>query len=85
MSKRLNLALPEKTLERVENVRVATNAASATEVIRSAILTYEALVEWLGEGASFYVKDANTEQLVPVKFMIDISKSPPGAVSAGRV
>ncbi len=83
--KRLNLALPEKTLERIESVREATSATSNTEVIRNAILTYEALVEWLKDGADFYVRDAKTHQYTPVKFMIDVVGVPPKNIVSGRV
>ena len=70
--KRLNLVLPERTIDRIERVRLMTGASSATDTIKSALLTYEALVEFLADGSQFYLKRRDDENYSPVKFMFDV-------------
>lgn len=72
MSKRLNIALPESTISRIESVKEMTDAASYTDVIRSALLTYEALVEFVSDGNKFYVKKPDSDQYEPVRFVFDV-------------
>lgn len=74
-SKRLNIVLPERTVERIERTRVATGATSATDTIKSALLTYEALVEFLVDGNQFFVKKPGVEDYTPVKFMFDVERA----------
>ena len=39
-------------MERINSIRNQTNASSVTDVIKSAVLTYEALVEFMADGNS---------------------------------
>jgi hypothetical protein len=47
-------------------------ASSATDVIRNALLTYEALVELASEGKKFFVKRDGDPNYVPVNFVFDV-------------
>lgn len=71
-AKRLNLALPERTIERIERIRDLTTASSATDVIKTALLTYEALVEFASEGHKFFVKKSGEQNFTAIKFLFDV-------------
>jgi hypothetical protein len=71
-SKRLNIVLPERTVDRINKVRALTAASSSTDVIRTAILTYEALAEYMAEGNRFYIKKDGQDQFIPVNFLFDV-------------
>ncbi len=70
--KRLNLALPERTIARIEKIKDATMSSSYTDVIRTALLTYEALVEFASDGDKFFVKKGGSGTLEPVNFLFDV-------------
>jgi hypothetical protein len=70
--KRLNIVLPMRTVSRIESLKEKTLAASTTEVIRTAILTYEALVEHLADGNKFYVSKSGENKFHPVNFVFDV-------------
>ena len=70
--KRLNIVLPMRTVMRIEKLKEATLAASTTEVIKSAILTYEALVENIAEGNKFYICKSGDDRFHPVNFIFDV-------------
>jgi hypothetical protein len=72
--KRLNIVLPERTMDRINNVKELTLAPSVTDVIRTAILTYEALAEYAADGNSFFMKKDGDDRLIPVKFLFDVKK-----------
>ena len=68
--KRVNLALPARTVERLETLKQMTDAASTTEVIRHAIMTYESVVNHLANGVTFKaVKPSGA--VLEVEFLID--------------
>ncbi|ODS87599.1 MAG: hypothetical protein BGO83_23505 [Devosia sp. 66-14] len=71
-SRRLNLGLSERDAIRLADLGALTNASSQTEVIKRALLTYEALVERLADGAEFFVQDAEDETPVPLNLLIDV-------------
>jgi hypothetical protein len=73
--KRLNIVLPEQTMERINTLKILTAASSVTDVIRTAILTYEALAEFLAEGNKFYLKREGESQFVPVAFLFDVKRT----------
>jgi hypothetical protein len=73
---RLNIVLPEQTMERIGKIKDLTAASSVTDVIRTAILTYEALAEFLAEGNKFYLQREADGQLVPVQFLFDVKRLP---------
>lgn len=70
--KRINLVLPMRTIARIEKLKEKTCAASATEVIRSAILAYEALVDRIADGNEFYATKRGENQFHLVKFVFDV-------------
>lgn len=76
-SKRLNLALPEQTIDRINNVKDLTLATSTTDVIKAALLTYEALAEYVADGNKFYLKKDNDDNFIPVNFLFDVKKAKP--------
>lgn len=73
-SKRVNLALPERTLSRLESLKTATDAASITEVMKNAIMTYESLAKHLSNGVVFSATKPSGETF-EVEFMIDVPRS----------
>lgn len=75
MAKRVNLALPERSVERLENLKARTDAGSITEVIKNALMTYESIADHLGEGVSFMGTKPNGETF-SVEFMIDVDRKP---------
>ena len=73
---RLNLVLPERSIERLEELEVKTDASSVTEVIKNALMTYESLADYLSEGVTFSGRHPNGE-VFTVEFMIDVEKKKP--------
>lgn len=73
---RLNLVLPERSIERLEELKVKTDASSVTEVIKNALMTYESLADYLSEGVTFSGRHPNGE-VFTVEFMIDVEKKKP--------
>jgi hypothetical protein len=49
-SKRMTLVFPERTAERLARLQELTDASSATEVIRNALLVYEVIAEAASDG-----------------------------------
>ena len=56
---RLNLELPEATRDRLEHLRDATNAASMTEVIRTALAVYDLLFNETQRGSEIVFRPRN--------------------------
>lgn len=59
---RLNLEIPERVRDRLERLRLATDAESMTEVIRRSLAVYEVLVFAAQDGARITVTDAEGER-----------------------
>ncbi|MCA0943267.1 ribbon-helix-helix protein, CopG family [Salipiger pacificus] len=76
MSKRLNIALPERSVERLEALKERTDASSVTEVIKHALMTYESIADHLSEGVTFSGRYPNGETFA-VQFLIDVPKKSP--------
>ncbi len=74
--KRLNIGLSERDSARLSSLAEYTNASSDTEVIKRALLTYEALVERLIDGAEFYVMDPGDAIPAALNLLIDIEPTP---------
>lgn len=74
---RLNLSISKRTKERIDELAELTDASSAAEVIKQAILTYEALAKRLADGDAFYV-EKKSGRVAPFDFLIDV----PGRRSA---
>jgi hypothetical protein len=73
-AKRLNLVLPEQAMDRINTLKELTQASSVTDVIKAALLTYEALVEFRIDGNDFYLKQNNDDKFLPVKFIFDVKR-----------
>lgn len=76
MSKRINIVLPERSVARLEALKIMTEASSITEVIKHALMTYESLADHLSEGVVFTGHKPNGETF-EVEFMIDVGKKEP--------
>ena len=72
-AKRRNFLFSERATNRLVRLVDRTDASSETEVIKNALLTYEALVDWLEEGATFFARNARG-QLIPIDLLIDVSR-----------
>lgn len=68
---RLNLSVSKRTKERLDQLVELTDAASSAEVVKQAILTYEALAKRLMDGDKFYV-EKRSGKLVPFDLLIDV-------------
>lgn len=74
-TKRVNLHLPERTVERLEALKRMTDAASTPEVIKNAILTYESVVKHIASGVTFKgVKPSG--EVLEVEFLINARLNP---------
>jgi hypothetical protein len=71
IKRRLNLVIPGRAFERLQWLQGRTDAASHTEVIRSALFTYEILVERLAAGSTLMEKTANGA-LLPLPIAVDV-------------
>lgn len=61
---RLNLELPNTTIQRMEDLCVRTEAESKTEVIRRALQTYEALLIMSAKGSIILRHEDGTEEKI---------------------
>lgn len=57
--KRIQIDLPEKAMERLEDLKTKTEAISYAQVIRNALRLYEAIIVEAEAGGSFLVRTAN--------------------------
>ena len=69
MTKRLNLALPSRSVERLERLKGMTEAGSITEVVKDALKTYDSLVNHLKDGSTFEVIKPDGSR-VSVEFVV---------------
>ena len=56
MPKRLQLELPDRSFERLEQMKERTEAASYAEVVRQALRLYEDMLDEARRGAEFMVR-----------------------------
>lgn len=61
---RLNLELPNTTIQRIEDLCARTEAESKTEVIRRALQTYEALLILSTKGSIILRHENGTEEKI---------------------
>lgn len=54
---RVQLELPEKSMERLLSLRDKTEAASYAEVMKNALRLYESMVKQYEDGKRLYLKD----------------------------
>jgi metal-responsive CopG/Arc/MetJ family transcriptional regulator len=57
--RRVQLDLPEKALQRLQDLKSRTEASSYAEVIKNALRLYEAIIEETEAGSSFLVRSAD--------------------------
>lgn len=74
--KRVTMSFPERTVERLDELKDLTSASSTTDVVRSAIMTYDSIARHLANGLTFQAIKPNGER-ISVEFMIDVPKSHP--------
>lgn len=64
---RLQLALPERSFDRLEAIKEATEAASFAEVVRRALRVYEGLLAETHDGSTLIVRRQDgSEEVVPI-------------------
>jgi len=78
VKRRLNLAIPQSAVDRLDWLQARTDAASHTEVIRNALFVYEILVERLATGSKLMELTAKGD-LFPLAVAIDVK--PPQLVA----
>jgi hypothetical protein len=71
-TKRLNLELSMRAMDRIEELRRKTDATSTTQVLKDAVLTYEAIVRHLSRGEHFLIADQRGN-VTPIDFLIDVA------------
>jgi hypothetical protein len=59
VSTRVQLELPEKSMERLLSLKNKTEAASYAEVIKNALRLYENMINQHEDGKQFFLKDSN--------------------------
>lgn len=59
--KRVQLDLPEKSLGRLQELKLKTEATSYAEVMKNALRLYEAIIEETDAGSSFLVRTSKGE------------------------
>jgi len=60
---RVQLELPESSMERLKALREKTEAASYAEVIKNSLRLYEALIKEAEDGSQVYIKDKNGAEI----------------------
>jgi len=56
---RVQLDFPPRAMERLNALKVKTEASSYAEVVKNALRLYEALIEETESGRQFLIRDAN--------------------------
>lgn len=56
---RVQFDLPPRSMDRLNVLKVKTEAASYAEVVKNALRLYEALIEETESGKQFFVRDEN--------------------------
>ena len=69
--RRYTVVLPERTADRLENLKSMTDATSVTDVVKDALLTYETIVNLLSEGVEFQAIRPDGKAM-EVLFQIDV-------------
>jgi len=59
LKNRVQFDLPPRSMERLNALKLKTEASSASEVVKNALRLYEALIEATESGKQFLVRDAN--------------------------
>lgn len=86
--KRVTLSLPDRSVERLEAMKIATSSSSITEVVKQAIMTLESIIKLMKKGYKFQAVSPDGN-ILEVEFMIDVevdeaaSRHYPSLVKAG--
>jgi hypothetical protein len=86
--KRVTLSLPDRSVERLEAMKIATSSSSITEVVKQAIMTLESIIKLMRKGYRFQAVSPEGN-ILEVEFMIDVevdetaSRGYPSLVKAG--
>ena len=70
--KRINIILPQRTVDRIERIQILTLATSATDVIKDSILLYDSIVDYYINGYKLFIKKDSSHEYVPLNIMIDL-------------
>ena len=54
---RLNVVLSPRSMDRLEALKIKTDASTYTEVFKNALRLYDALIEEIENGTDLYIKD----------------------------
>ena len=82
MTKRINIVLPERSVQRLDTLKDMTEASSVTDVIRQALMTYESLADLISQGITFTGQKPDGETF-SVEFMIDVARKTPNLQVVG--
>jgi Arc/MetJ-type ribon-helix-helix transcriptional regulator len=63
LTTRVQLELPESSMERLKALRTKTEAASYSEVIKNSLRLYEALISEAEEGNQIFVRDREGREI----------------------
>lgn len=66
--KRVQLDLPERSLNRLQDLKTKTEATSYAEVIKNALRLYEAIIDEADAGSAFLVRNTEGEMKEYVVF-----------------
>jgi len=66
---RVQFDLPPRSMERLNALKLKTEASSYAEVVKNALRLYEALIEETESGKQFLVRDANG-QVFPYRLFL---------------
>ena len=86
--KRVTLSLPDRSVERLEAMKIATSSSSITEVVKQAIMTLESIIKLMRKGYRFQAVSPEGN-ILEVEFMIDVevddtaNRGYPSLVKAG--
>lgn len=69
-SQRIQLELPEKSLERLQHLKAMIEASSYGEVLRNALRLYEYVINESSQGATFLIQQEGKAPEV-IKFVAD--------------
>lgn len=75
MGKRFNAVFPDRTIDKIEDLRGRTDASSATTVLKTSVNMMDIIVGRLEKGARFTatMPDGSVEE---IHFLLDVRKEP---------
>lgn len=77
-AKRMTLIFPERTAQRLDRLQTLTDASSATEVLRNALLVYEVVAEAAARGSKLMERTQDGGlALLPLTLDVEICEGEP--------